>query len=80
MSDEWEAQKTEQRKNLLSETFARFVERWVPRNRDDSHAFERDLMYLIHTTYEQAQAPFVKEFSLLKNVAISQPLVMPKKD
>jgi len=78
-TEQMNAQELERKKDILSERFACFVERWLPRTRDDVRDFERDLHYLIHLTYEQAQAPFVKEYSMMRDVMLSKPFVSTEK-
>ncbi len=47
----------------LADTMQRFVKRWEPYEPREKDEFERDLYYLIHLTYREAQAPLTKQLT-----------------
>lgn len=48
---------------ILADAQERFVARWEPRDGRESDEFRRELNYLIHLTYREAQEPLTKQLT-----------------
>ncbi len=75
-----EIKKFEEHRCLVSVAYAQtdFVRRWTPMlTEEHRHEFERELAYIVHLIYREAQQPLVQQltdFVMTQN----RPILMPK--
>jgi len=47
----------------LADAQQRFIKRWQPEDPYDRYEFARELLYLVHLVYREAQAPLTKQLT-----------------